>query len=125
MAPSLGTSSWPFLNFNLNTGTTWTPHFSRIIATRFARPHWRRLLCKADLDKYQNSYCSLPPPTAPKNLPSSHAPIRSDSGLHQPVERCVRRVQKPESDSDDFVPSSPTKRARLDPYPSGSHLHLK
>ena len=35
--------------------------------------------------------------------------------------------QASESDSDDFVPSSPMKCVWLDPYqtPSGSHLHLK
>ena len=69
----------------------------------------------------------LAPPTAPKHLPPGRATIRSDLGLHQPVERCLRQAQKPKSDSDDFVPSSPTKRVQLDPYqtPSGSHLHLK
>ena len=53
----------------------------------------------------------LTPPAAPKHLPPGHATIRSDLGLHQPAEWCLRRARKPESDSDDFVPSSPMKHA--------------
>lgn len=63
------------------------------------------------------------PPTAPKNFPPGRGTIRSDSGLHQPVERSVRRVR--ESDSDEYIPSGLLKRPRLDPYQPLSDSRLR
>jgi hypothetical protein len=49
----------------------------------------------------------LAPPAVLKNFPPGRGTIQSDSGLHQPIERAVRQVQ--ESDSDEFMASSPLK----------------
>lgn len=54
----------------------------------------------------------LVPPKVPKNILPGRGTIRSDSGLHQPTERSLRRAR--ECDDDIFLPSSPSKRPRLE-----------